>query len=252
MKQSNESPTLLCYRIMSGGEGFWNVTMKTESRNNVLLISGIALIFVILVTWTALSGNRAEIWLEATRTFLQDRGWWIILPYTLAIILLGAIGVPPAILILPAAYVWPWTVSLPVSLVGGLCSALLGFWLSRHLAQEWAEKRIPPKVRVFEKRLERHGLGTVIVLRLLFFLFPPVSWLLGLSHITLTTYCIGTVIGSLPFLLVLVFTGQGVIPWLLHLPPGILPAILLSVLTGVVCWIVWMSRDETAGEVKNG
>ncbi len=211
-----------------------------------------AIVLLLLLIWISMSGNRAEAWLEATRTFLQDGGWWIILPYTLAFVLLGTIGVPPALLILPAAYVWPWAISLPVSLFGGLGAALLGFWGSRHLAQEWAEKRIPPKLRAFEERLERHGLGTVIVLRLLFFLFPPVSWLLGLSHISLTTYCVGTIIGSLPFLLVLVFTGQGVIPWLLHLPPGVLLAIILLVFIGVGVWTAWVARNDAIGAVDNG
>ena len=129
---------------------------------------------------------------------------------------------------------------------------MLGFWGSRHFVRDWAERRIPPKIRDYEERLETHGLSTVIILRLLFFLFPPITWLLGLSRISLRAFLAGTLIGCLPFMLVVVFTGESLIPWVLDLPPIILLMTTLTVAAAFVCWVFWIARTPVHHEDHEG
>lgn len=160
--------------------------------------------------------------LAAVRVFLDAWGWPAALVYIAVFTLLGAMGIPPAALIVPAILAWaPWP-ALAVSIAGGMGASVLGFWASRHWLRALVEPRIPPHVRQYESRLETHGLSTVIVLRLIFYLFPPVNWLLGLSHISLKTFTVGTLIGSLPGTVILVFTGNGVFQWLAAQPPSVL------------------------------
>lgn len=167
----------------------------------------------------------------------------LILAYTLAIALLGGFGVPPVLLLMPAAAVWSFPVALGQSLAGGLGASVLGFLMSRYWLRESVVPRIPPKIQAFEQRLELHGFSTVVVLRLLFYLFPPINWMLGISRIPLRTFIPATFLGMLPGTLIYLLAGKGVIGFLLSL--STLQSLLLIgtslILLGL--WLRWVSGD---------
>lgn len=132
--------------------------------------------------------------------------WWGLLAVTIAA---GGCGIPPVVFILPAASLWTFPGALLFSLLGGMGGSLLGFFLARYFLRETLTARIPLKIRKFEQRLEAHALLTVLGLRLLFYLFPPVNWMLGLSRISLGRFSLGTFFGMLPGTLLLLSTGRG-------------------------------------------
>jgi phospholipase D1/2 len=75
------------------------------------------------------------------------------------------------------------------------------FLLVRLVAQSWAQRALRerfPRLRALDNRLERHGVVTVVVLRLLLFLAPPLNWALGASRVRTRDYVLGTAIGVLP------------------------------------------------------
>lgn len=146
-------------------------------------------------------------------------GWPAAVGYALLIAILGGFGVPPALLIVPAAAVWSFPVAFSQSMAGGMGAALIGFLLSRFLIRETVDPRIPPKIRRYEHRLETHGFSTVLMMRILFYLFPPINWMLGISHIPLSTFLVATSIGMIPGTLVYLLTGRGVISLLASLSP---------------------------------
>ncbi|MEX2608066.1 MAG: VTT domain-containing protein [Kiritimatiellia bacterium] len=150
---------------------------------------------------------------------IVERGWPAAVGYALLIAVLGGCGVPPVLMILPAAAVWPFHVAFAQSLCGGMGAALIGFLLSRYFLRETVDPRIPPKIRQYEHRLETHGFSTVLVMRLLFYLFPPINWMLGISHISLATFLGGTFLGMIPGTLVYMLTGRGLIGFLAGLSP---------------------------------
>src|SRR5262249_10299202 len=63
-------------------------------------------------------------------------------------------------------------------------------------------------IRTLDDRLERRGVATVIVLRLLLFLAPPLNWLLGASRVRTTDYVLGTALGILPGIGLTVFLAD--------------------------------------------
>ncbi len=84
-------------------------------------------------------------------------------------------------------------------------AAVLGtaatFLLVRYTAQAWAQRALRqrfPRLRALDDRLEQHGVVTVVVLRLLLFLAPPLNWALGASRVRVRDYVLGTAIGILP------------------------------------------------------
>ncbi len=167
---------------------------------------------------------------------IRDGGWKSCLFFVCAFILLGAVGVPPMLMILPIGEVWPFATAILMSLAGGMGASLVGFWISRYIARDSLYPKIPPKLMQYEKRMETHGFSTVIVLRLMFFLFPPVNWMLGISQIRVRSFLAGTLLGCIPGTIVFVKTGDGLPGFLLSQPPHIIAALVVAFLVMVAIW----------------
>ena len=131
----------------------------------------------------------------------------------------GSLGVPPVLFVIAAGLLWPFAAALAISMTSGLLAAMLGFFLSRYIAHDFFHRHIPKRIQRYSEGLRRHGFRTVVVLRLLFYLFPPVSWMIGLSRIRARDYIAGTLIGALPLTVLYTLLGRKWIPWLLSQDP---------------------------------
>jgi phospholipase D1/2 len=128
------------------------------------------------------------------------------------------------------AYAW-------VASVAGTAATFL---LVRYIAQAWAQRALRerfPRLRALDDRLERHGVATVVLLRLVLFLAPPLNWALGASRVRVRDYVVGTAIGVLPGIGLTVFladriTAAGSTSELLDwdiLGPAVILALLIAI-----------------------
>ena len=125
------------------------------------------------------------------------------------------------------------------SWIASLLGTATVFLLVRYTAQAWVQRAMRdrlPRLRALDDRLERHGVVTVLVLRLLLFLAPPLSWALGASRVATADYVLGTAIGILPGIGLTVYladrvTGAGSASDLVA-AEILAPAIVLAVLVG--------------------
>lgn len=150
---------------------------------------------------------------------IQALGWPAPVLFGILIAVLGGVGIPPVFLILPAAAAWPFCVAFPTCLLGGLGAALSGFWLSRHFFKQTRLPRLPKRIVEYEHRLESHAFSTILILRLFFYLLPPINWMLGLSRVSLRLYLAATITGMLPWTLAYLLTGQGITALLFKADP---------------------------------
>ncbi|MGA0333648.1 MAG: TVP38/TMEM64 family protein [Kiritimatiellia bacterium] len=160
--------------------------------------------------------------------------------FVLLMILAGGLGCPPVLFVMPAAALWSVPLAFVYSMIGGLGASLLGFCLTRYGLRERVAPRIPAKIRRFESRLETHAFSTVLVMRLLFYLFPPLNWMLGLSEISLRTYLAATFLGMLPATALYVWAGEGIFGFLLQRSPGESLVALLLLGAGLFGWARWV------------
>lgn len=167
--------------------------------------------------------------------------------YVLLIMLLGGFGVPPVLFIMPAVAVWPLPIALGVSLSGGLGASVVGFFLSRYCLRETVEPRIPEKIARYEHRLETHGFSTVLVLRLLFYLFPPINWMLGISAIPLRIFVAATLLGMIPGTVAYTLTGKGALAFVKELGPLQGAGLIGLAAAGLWLWFRWATEDSPAG-----
>ncbi len=128
--------------------------------------------------------------------------------FVLAFGLVQPFGVPGTAFILGAALVWPPIEAAGLSLLGATLSSTTGFTFSRYVARDWVEKRIPKRFRKYDARLAERGFVTVFFLRLVFWMNPTMTAVLGLSSVRFTTHLAASVLGYIAPILILTYFGD--------------------------------------------
>lgn len=160
-----------------------------------------------------LAGGGLE-WLrdpEGARAWMEDAGPWGRVAFVLAFALLEPLGVPGVLFMVPAAALWPAGEALLLSWLGAVGAGVLGAAAARHLLREAVAARLPPRFRRYDARLARRPLTTVLLVRLAFFLAPPAHWALGLSAVPMRHLVVGTALGLLPGVVVVVLGSRGAV-----------------------------------------
>jgi uncharacterized membrane protein YdjX (TVP38/TMEM64 family) len=93
---------------------------------------------------------------------------------------------------------WPAPLAILYSSVGCFAASVLFYALARRLGQEWAQPRIPDRVRSYEERLLEHPFRTIVLMRLLIWANPAVDLLIGVSRVRPRDYLLATAVGLVP------------------------------------------------------
>lgn len=149
---------------------------------------------------------------------LRDLGPLGMVAYLGVFALTQPLGMPGIALVLAAGLVWSPPVAVALALTGFLLSSSLSFAFARSMGRDWVAAKLPARFRVWDERIERRGLLAVIALRILFFGSQLIHLLLGVSRIRWSTYLLGSAVGYLPGVLVLVLVGPAAIEWLANRP----------------------------------
>ena len=116
--------------------------------------------------------------------------------------LLQPAGVPGAVFMVPAAVVWPIPTAIALSWIGNMGASSIAFVMARWFAHDWAQARLPERLRRWDTRLA--GGSTlqvtwqVTLLRFVTGQLTPADWLLGVSTVSARAFLVGTGIGIIP------------------------------------------------------
>jgi len=104
----------------------------------------------------------------------------------------------------PPAFAYSW-----IAVVVG---TTLSFLLMRYFARDALQRALISRfarLRRFDERLERHGFMTILILRLLLFVTPPLNWAFAVTRVRVRHYIGGTALGVIPGIAAIVFfTGS--------------------------------------------
>ena len=103
--------------------------------------------------------------------------------------------------------------------VASLIGATSTFLLVRYVARDYFQRALRgplARLRALDERLERNGFWTVLVLRLVLFMAPPLNWALGATRVRVPHYVAGTALGVVPGIATTVFFADSIA----NRPPG--------------------------------
>jgi uncharacterized membrane protein YdjX (TVP38/TMEM64 family) len=137
---------------------------------------------------------------------LVGLGPWGYLAFIAAYATLQPFGFPGSVFIWGAPLIWPWPVAFALSLTGTMAASVVGFLFARFIARDWVSARIPARFRRYDDALGRRAFATVFLLRLVFWMAPPLHAFFGVSSVRFSTHFWGSLAGYvLPMLLVSIF-----------------------------------------------
>ncbi len=142
--------------------------------------------------------------------FFESAGYSGVCYFICAHIIANAVGIPGTLLVVVggAAYgVWWGAVW---SVLGATLGAIAAFWLARYLLHSWFKNRFShrPLLQRLNRALCSNGLACVLTVR-----FSPVSpfnvvnFAFGLTHVSVQSYALGTLIGIIPGTLAYTWLG---------------------------------------------
>ena len=172
-----------------------------------MLLAGIGL-------WAWQSGHLSDVSLEGVRAWVAGAGPWGPLAYVALFAALQPFGVSAHLFLVVAGLAWPSEWAIPIGYTGMMAAALSAFGLARWMGREAIQARLPPSVRRWDTRLEQGGLRTVIIIRLICFTAFPVQMMLAVSKVRFRDYVLGTAIGNLPVLILIVVFADRLATWM--------------------------------------
>jgi uncharacterized membrane protein YdjX (TVP38/TMEM64 family) len=143
---------------------------------------------------------------------------------------------------------WPAPLAILYSSVGCFLASLIFYALARWFGQEWAQPRIPDKIRKYEERLLEHPFRTIVVMRLLIWANPAVDLLIGVTRVSPRDYLLATAVGLVPSTaaqILIVGTGLGMA---LELPKEIWGAVGIAI--GAFLLFRTLRKRQAAIEVE--
>lgn len=120
---------------------------------------------------------------------------------------------PPIVLVAAGGLLFEGPQAVAYAWVASVIGTTAIFVVARHLARAPIQRALAgrfARLRALDERLERHGFATVLVLRLVLFLAPPLNWALGASRVRLHHFVAGTALGVLPGMCVTVFFAASI------------------------------------------
>jgi uncharacterized membrane protein YdjX (TVP38/TMEM64 family) len=93
--------------------------------------------------------------------------------------------------------------------VGTTSTFLLARWVLRDAFQRALTTRFAG-LRALDERLDRHGFLTMLILRFVLFLAPPLNWAIGATGVRVHHYVAGTALGVIPGIAATVFFAEAI------------------------------------------
>lgn len=209
---------------------------KDEPSQMKTRIALVALVIVVMVTAHQL--GILEQFAEPARVkqTLVALGPWGYVAFVGAYAMLQPFGMPGTVFVMAAPLIWPWPTAFALSMTGTMAASVVGFSFSRFVARDWIAQRIPERFRRYEEALERRAFATVVLLRFVFWMPPPLHAFFGVSRVSFSTHFWGSLVGyAVPLFLVSYF-GEKLFEILRGLPPAAWVATALVVILAVATW----------------
>ncbi len=208
-----------------------------------------ALVFAVAATlcvlwWTGALADLAQP--ERIRALLTETGFVGPLLFLVAFAGLQPFGLPGMTFMIPAALVWPPAVAIALCVAGAVGAGAFAFALARWIGPDAIMARLPERVRRRTVQARASGFRTVLVVRLLFFLFPPAHWALGISGIRFGPFVLASALGFLPWMTVWILGTREFAHQLERLPvwETVGLGVAMLALGGAVVW--WRRRGRAA------
>lgn len=155
------------------------------------------LVFVILALWIipSATGVTARFGVEIIRRLLEKESLWGALVFTVIFSAGQLLRIPGIVFVAAAVAVYGRGFGTLVAILGAVVSVNVSFVVLRAIAGRPLANVQRPIVRRLLRKIDRHPVRTVALLRLIFQTAPPLNYALAMTAVCLRDHLFGSVLG---------------------------------------------------------
>ena len=184
--------------------------MKTRSGRQgpaSKLLIGCGVIAAGVAVWWFLPVSQ---WVSALSEYIADMGSIGYVAYMVSYVFLASLGVPRTPLNIGAGVIFPFAIGLGLVIAASALTYFTTFQIARSIAQDWVIARLEkiPNSDQLMRAVEEEGFKLVFLIRMNPFI-PAIlkGYGFGTTSISLGTYLLASVLGSLPIVAAHVYLG---------------------------------------------
>lgn len=173
---------------------------------------GIFLVLILAIVLTVLSTDISRhLSPENLKNYLLLSGRYAPFIFIAAFIAGFYLRIPGFIFMILGAIVFGRRHAILFSFIAITAGTTLTFFTARFFLRDTVSQMQIRGVKGLNEKVVRRGFVTVLLLRLIFFLLPPLNWMLGVTKVKYRDYLFGTILGVTPGVLIfaLVFGDVG-------------------------------------------
>ena len=138
----------------------------------------------------------------------------------------------------------------------GVIIGLTGTFLCvRYIMRDFFQKSLESRshrLQTFDEHLAQHGFITVLLLRLVFFLSPPLNWVMGITRVRFRQYFAGSALGVIPGIAIACYFADSIaatktrgtlLTVEMIVPAGLVAAMLI--VSSIAAWRLFRKRPIT-------
>lgn len=193
--------------------------------------------------------------IDTIRVFVGNFGLLGSSVFALAGCLAITINIPTVLVICFAVVVFGGFAGTIVSAISVYLATTLIYLVAQFLGRDFVDWAFGDRLRKVEDRLQTTGLMTVVYVRLLSFMLPPVNWLLSLMKIRYRDLFLGTLLGTAHMIILLAWLSDMIVDRLQSgdsLNPFRTPELLLPMTIGIVLFAALRIVDRTRRKGREG
>jgi uncharacterized membrane protein YdjX (TVP38/TMEM64 family) len=176
-------------------------------RRGALVAAALAAV-ALVVAW---SRGVGEVGVAAWRARIESAGTLAPLAFMGFFVAGFFVPLPQVVLVALGGAMFGAALGFAYSWTASVVGTWLVFTVVRHLLASLGDRgriRLPPTV---DARLAAHGFTTVVALRLVLLLAPPLSWALAVTRVRTRDFVLGTAVGIVPVVGLVSYFGDAVI-----------------------------------------
>jgi uncharacterized membrane protein YdjX (TVP38/TMEM64 family) len=142
--------------------------------------------------------------------------------------------------------------------IGAIAGSTGTFLCVRYILRDVFQKSLESRfhrLQAFDERLAEHGFLTVLLLRLVLFLAPPLNWAIGLTKVQFCHYIAGTALGVIPGIAITCYFSDSIaglkstetlFTLKMAVPAGLVAALLM--ISGISAWRLFGKKPLPTAE----
>ncbi len=172
-----------------------------------------AVLLLVVVIVARVNGWTDSFSLEGLRSGMQAAGTWGIVFLVVAMAVGNLLQIPGFVFVAAAVAVYGKLNGGLIGYAGALCALSFSFMTVRLIGGKALQTIQKPLMRKVLAHLDKRPIMTVGLLRWLFFISPPLNYALALSNLSLRKYLVGSALGVLAPMMVVVLATDCALTW---------------------------------------